>query len=174
MIFDIKLSFKKAPSPCLFKLDHSGRLLDNLLDTDGVLVLLLVERPHRQPQEHAEADPPVAGELAGAVLAVVDVKRLDLEHEVAGDREQRGVVGPRLAGLQAAVRQARQHRRGEAGQTHRGLLPELDRRGLHPQDDVIVLILNIIQRIMGRLTLLSNFQNYPKLTFSLLPTINLL
>mgnify|MGYP001190036638 CR=1 FL=1 len=118
--------------------------LHNLLDAYRVLVLLLHQRAQAQPQEHREPHPPVAGELAGAVLSVVDVECPDLIHQVTRDPEQRGVEGPGLPSLQAAVGQAREHRRGEAGQAHGGLLPKLDGGGLDTQDDIVIFVLIIL------------------------------
>ena len=70
--------------------------------------------------------------------------RPDLIHQVTRDPEQRGVEGPGLPGLEAAVGQAREHRRGEAGQAHGSLLPELNGGGLDPQDNIIILVLQEI------------------------------
>ena len=61
-----------------------------------------------------------------------------------GGHSQYGkVVRPRLSRGPTTVGQAASHEGGETGETDRGLLTKLYRRGLHSQYHVIVLILQL-------------------------------
>ena len=105
-------------------------------------VLSLVEAAPNQTQEYDQPHKSVTTELPGAVLGVVDVEGLDLVREVSGHSGDREIVRPRLSGAPAAVHQAARHQRGEARETDRSLVSELDGRRLDSQYDVIILVLS--------------------------------
>ena len=104
-------------------------------------VLSLVESSHHQTQTDDQTNKSVTSELLSAVPGIVNVQRLDLVSEVGGHPQYGEIVGPGLACTPPTVGQAARHEGGETGETDRGLLSELDGRGLDSDYHVIVLIL---------------------------------